>query len=434
MQFYAHSEVETEADISMTDRTYVTRTIEPVLQAATRDFPAVVLTGPRQAGKTTVLKRLFARTHEYVSLEALDVREMAAHDPRAFLRLHKPPVILDEVQQTPDLLAYIQEAIDDRRELKGQYVLSGSQNLLLLQHVSESLAGRAAILRLLPLSLRERAGTPARPLPWEGAGVAAPERSIGRSEPDDLWRHLLRGGFPDLTASADESWLRWHQSYVQTYLERDVRTVRQIGDLQTFQTFLRLLAARSAQLLNMTSLANELGLTLNTVKAWVSVLQASYQVMLLQPYHANVSKRLTKHPKVYFTDTGTLCYLVGLRDPLHAMQGPMAGAIVETAVVTELFKTYLHRGDEPRLWFWRTSRGSEVDIVVEDQMELHPIEVKAAATPRAGMAKGIAAMRDALSATTDARAPVVRPGFVVYTGQSIAPLGEGVVALPLPLL
>ena len=420
----------------MGNRPYITRTIEPVLRTAAAEFPAVVLTGPRQAGKTTVLKRLFADSHEYVSLEALDIRELAINDPRAFLRLHRPPVILDEVQQTPGLLTYIQEAIDERRGLNGQYVLSGSQNLLLLHHVSESLAGRAAILKLLPLSLREWGGAPDRALPWERpVDTAAPETLVSLCEPTALWDHLLRGSYPGLSATPGTDWLRWQQSYVETYLERDVRTVRQVGDLQSFQTFLRLLAARSAQLLNMSGLANELGLTLNTVKAWLSVLQASYQIVLLQPYHANVGKRLTKHPKVYFTDTGTLCYLVGLRDALHGMQGPMAGAIVETAVVTELVKTYLHRGQEPRLAFWRTSRGSEVDLVAEDQLELHPIEVKAASTPRAEMARGIAAMTQTLAAAgREMQRPAVRPGYVVYTGQAVAPLGKGVIALPLPLL
>ena len=422
---------------------YIQRSIEPVLEAAASQFPAVVLTGPRQSGKTTVLKCLFGERCEYVSLEALDTRALAAEDPRAFLRLHKPPVILDEVQQAPGLLPYIQELIEERRDLNGQYILSGSQNLLLLRQVSESLAGRAAILKLLPLSLREWRGEPQRPLPWQAPpGVRATDpvapaaaRPAFPSAPDDLWELLFRGLYPGLSASSSPDWLRWQQSYMETYLERDVRTVRQVGDLMTFQSFLRLLAARSGQILNMTGVATELGLALNTVKAWISVLLASYQIIILQPYHANLGKRLVKRPKVYFTDTGTLCYLVGLRDPLHAMQGPMAGAIMETAVVAELTKAYLHAGDEPHLAFWRTARGSEVDIIVEDQLRLYPVEVKASATPRPDMARGIVEFgRSHAAGEAEGPRPSVQPGYVVYAGDRVVSLGNGVTGLPLRAL
>jgi predicted AAA+ superfamily ATPase len=363
---------------------------------------------------------LYGEKYTVVSLEPPDVRVSALNDPRGFLGLYPPPVVFDEIQYAPGLLPYIKEEIDKRRNQAGQYILTGSQNLLLMQQVTESLAGRVAVLKLLPFSRWELFQIPSRSLPWE----KAPSPPLPAGSTRELWEQILRGFYPELAREPARDARLWQASYVQTYLERDVRNLRNIGDLTLFQTFLRALAARSAQILNLSQLARDVGVSVNTAKDWLSILEASFQIFILRPYYANIGKRLIKSPKVYFTDTGLLCYLVGLRNVEHAIAGPMGGAIFENFVIAELFKIFLHRGEEPNLYYWRTADGSEVDLILDVQGKLIPVEIKGSETSHPKMAKEILSFQQIFKNKAG-------KGYIIYPGNMVLPLEKDVVAFPL---
>ncbi|MGY0560275.1 ATP-binding protein [Luteimonas sp. A277] len=357
---------------------FLPRALTPTLLRLAQGFPVVAVTGPRQSGKTTLSRELFP-DKAYVSLEDPQERAFAHEDPRGFLARFEQGAIFDEAQRWPDLFSYLQGMVDADRT-PGRFVLTGSQQFGLLSGVTQSLAGRVGMTRLLPLSLQE--------LP------AARDDALGL---DGL---LLQGMYPALHTQpllpAD-----WFASYVATYVERDVRQVLNVQDLSTFQRFLRLCAARTGQLLNVSALAGETGISNHTARAWLSVLEASDLVFLLPPYHRNFGKRLVKSPKLYFVDTGLACWLLGIRDAETLALHPLRGAVFETLVVGEFVKSRLNAGLPPDLYFWRDNNGVEADLVFEVDGRLQPVEIKSGATVtsdyiRAGQKAGRFAGEEAL--------------------------------------
>ncbi|MCL4723097.1 MAG: ATP-binding protein [Rhodocyclaceae bacterium] len=335
----------------------IARDVEEAFRGLLRGFPVVTLTGPRQSGKTTLARAIFAG-RPYISLEDPDVRRMALEDPRAFLAGLPDGAVLDEVQRTPELLSYLQARVDADGRM-GLFLLTGSQQFGLMSGITQSLAGRSAFIELLPFSLNE----------------------LGRAgiSPPSLDEMLLAGGYPPLY---DRSLLpkAWFPAYVTAYVERDVRQILKVQDLEVFQRFVRLCAGRSGQILNLASLATDCGITHNTAKAWISVLEASYVLFLLRPHHENFSKRLIKSPKLYFYDTGLLCWLLGIQNAGQLASHPLRGSIFETFVVSELVKSRLNRGERAAFSFWRDSNGNEIDVVADVGTGMMPIEIKAGQT------------------------------------------------------
>jgi predicted AAA+ superfamily ATPase len=380
----------------------IKRNLEPILRSAAAKYPVVSLTGPRQAGKTTLVRMAFP-DYAYASLEDPDLRSFALEDPRGFLDQFSGRVILDEAQRVPDLFSYIQTIVD-KDDASGKYILTGSQNFLLHQRVSQSLAGRCAVLHLMPFSLSELEGRKA--LPISAIGVTLPKSK--RRSSTDLVNTLHRGFYPRIHDKALDP-TDWLRNYFLTYVERDVRDLVNVGDLDAFERFVRLCAGRNGMLLNLSSIGNDCGISHTTTRRWVSILEAAFIVVLLRPHSRNFSKRLIKSPKLYFLDTGLLCYLLRIRDAkdlgLHAMRG----SVFESFVISELVKNYTNQGLEQSLYFWRDSGGNEIDVVIEDGGNAIPLEIKSAQTVAPDFLDGIEYWRD-LSGNAE------HPAALIYGG------------------
>ena len=366
------------------------RQLEEKLRTAADKYRAIVLLGPRQSGKTTLARRAFPQ-FRYVSLEDPDLRSRALSDPRALLSEDSNSLILDEVQRVPDLLSYLQAILDDPTSER-RFILTGSHNLLLAERVSQTLAGRTRIFSLLPLSQRELVMNDLCPS-------------------DRLEDRLLRGGYPRIYDHELDP-TEWLAQYYATYIERDVRSLSTIGNLDLFDRYMRLLAGRTGQLLNLSSLGNDCGISQPTAAAWLSILKTSYVCLTLEPHFKNFSKRLIKSPKPYFYDTGLLCYLLRITKSEQLWSHPLRGAIFENWVVTERMKTFLNAGSEPPLYFWRDSKGHEVDLVLDRGTLLDPVEVKSGATFDPSFLDGL---RHFASLQNELRGEVIYGGATSFT-------------------
>jgi len=368
----------------------IPRALEYKLHELAGYYPAVVITGPRQSGKTTLCQMAFPNK-PYVSMETLDTRDFALSDPRGFLAEYADGAIIDEIQHVPQLLNYLQSDLDARPN-PGRFILTGSQHFGLSQSISQSLAGRCGILVLLPPSLGELRAFP--------------------TAPTELFSVLWQGAYPRIY-DRDIPAHQWLADYTATYVERDVRQVINVGDLQAFSGFLKLCAGRTAQEINLSAIGSDAGVSHNTVRAWLSVLETSYIIHRLPAWHANIRKQVVKAPKLHFFDSGLACYLLGIREPGQLRLHPLRGAIFESWAISEIYKASVHSGVQPSLFHYRETRGLEIDLLIEQGEGLDAVEIKSGATTTADFFKNLERFTDRLK---DAgKTPSIRR-HVVYGG------------------
>lgn len=362
---------------------YISRHMEKRILELSKSYSAILLTGPRQAGKTTMLRSLAEKENigrEYVTLDDLNTRDMAKNDPALFLQLHKPPVLIDEVQYAPELFTYIKIHIDEHHN-PGDFWMTGSQIFRLMQGVQESLAGRVALLHMSPMSQREIIGAQCIPFTTDFVTLLTESKRIAPVTTPELFERIWNGSMPGLVSGQYSDRNIYYSSYLSTYVERDVRDISGNVDALKFNRFVTAVAARTSQLLNYKALADDADIDMPTAKAWVNILETLGIIFLLHPYSNNVLKRTIKTPKVYFYDTGLVCYLTKWSSSEVAESGAMNGALLENFTVSEIMKSYQNAGLEPYLYFYRDRDAKEIDVIMEGDGKLCPLKIKKTATP-----------------------------------------------------
>jgi len=363
---------------------YIKRVLEDKLEDYLKRFTVVGITGPRQSGKSTLIKHLLKNEYRYFSFDKGSNRELFYGDPVRFMQTYDNKVIFDEVQKVPELFEYIKDAVDNDRRNNGKYVITGSAQFHLIKNITESLAGRIGLLTLLPFQFSEM-----------------PKKNRAES--------MFKGSYPEPVLFNYENNEDWYASYIDTYLERDVRDVAQIGDLRDFKRFIGLLAANTSQILSLSRFANDLGVAVSTINRWISVLEASYIIFLLPPYYKNYGKRIVKSPKIYFYDTGIVSYFTGIRNQELFENGPMKGAIFENYIIAEIVKKERHIKSHADFYYYRTSKGNEVDLIIDRKTQHEFIEIKCNATFNPKMIKQV----DELLSKND-------KGILLYQGESMS--------------
>lgn len=399
----------------------IKRTLAQAIKETSDSFKVLLLTGPRQVGKTTLLQEVQKSSRSYVTLDDLGMRLAAEQDPAGFLDRLRLPVLIDEVQYAPNLFPYIKMMVD-REKKPGLFWLTGSQQFEMMKNVTESLAGRVALLHLQGISIAEEQrrahDTPFLPTPT----LMKARKKAKILGIKDVYHLIWRGSYPDVVMKDGKNWERFYSSYVSTYIQRDVREYLAIKDTAVFHKFMQIAAARTGQIVNYADMARDIGVNQTTIHTWMGVLHSSGIITLLQPYHNNFSKRLIKTPKLYFMDTGFCAYLTGWLNADVLERGAMSGAMLETWVVSEILKSYLHHGRTPRLYFYRDKDNREVDVLIEENGTLYPLEIKKTASIQNLHFKGFG-MLDKL------KMPIGHGGVLCFTG-AMLPLAEGVDAIP----